>query len=68
MATMVDDRRVKLHRQGSGGRYWVWWLGDSSEEIISKVSAELVCSTYIGLHTVDPKQAIVMLKDAVKWD
>ena len=48
-------------------RYWVWWLGDSSNEIINKVSAELVCSTYIGLHTVDPKQAIVMLKDAVKW-
>jgi len=37
MATMVDDRRVQLHRQGSGGRY----LAEIIEEADDIVSAWL---------------------------
>jgi len=45
-------------------RYWVWWLGESSKEVIRKVPAELACGMYTGLHTLDVKQAIIMLKQA----
>ena len=73
LETFLGMESVKLHEGeyidsevlrwvGYLYRYWTWWLGASSKEIIKEVPAELACGVYIGLHTLDPKQAILTLK------
>ena len=60
--TFINDR--SLAWAGYLYRYWVWWLGDSSKNIIQVYPAEMVLSMFAGLHTLDPKESIRMLKEA----
>ena len=49
-----------LHWIGYMYRYWVFWLGISSKEVYAQVPLEKALESYLGLHTLDPKEAIYM--------
>ncbi|MCL1808953.1 MAG: hypothetical protein FWG42_04185 [Clostridiales bacterium] len=49
-----------LHWVGYLYRYWAWWLGTSSRQIILDAPVALACAMYDGYHTLDMKAAILM--------
>ena len=53
-------RRDCLSWVGYLYRYWAWWLGTPSKEILEAVPAELACAMYDGYHTLDVEAAIMM--------
>ena len=57
----IDDR--VLYWVGYLYRYWAWWIGESSKDIIRIIPVERACQTYIGLHTLSPEEAIMMWKN-----
>ena len=43
-------------------RYWAWWLGTPSREIIREAPVDIACAMFEGYHTLDIEAAIMMFK------
>ena len=61
---LVDSRALEW--VGYLYRYWVWWLGDSSKDLINNYPVKSLLESYTGLHTLDPKESIYILKNGLE--